>query len=101
MKDMAGMYLTTRSRPLALTTFPSLSMMAPSLTKVRGRMQIRGGKRWPVLPLAILTLVALALGFLLHAVLTGEPLRLRDRDSPQAPPPPKPNPPGPPRAALR
>ena len=48
-------------------------------------MQIRGGKRWPVLPLAILTLVALALGFLLHAVLTGEPLRLRGRDSAKAP----------------
>src|SRR3989304_6195811 len=39
-------------------------------------MKIRGGPGGPLLPLVMLALVALGLGFRLHAVVTREPLRL-------------------------
>ena len=50
-------------------------MMAPTLDKRGGVMEVRGGRQWPVLPLAVLVLVSLGLGFLLHVILTGEPSR--------------------------
>jgi len=49
-------------------------------------MKMWRGRQWPVFPLVVLVLVALGLGFLLHAVLTEEPLWL-GQAAKTAPPP--------------
>jgi len=49
-------------------------------------MKMWRGRQWPVFPLVVLVLVALGLGFLLHAVLTEEPLRF-GQAAKTAPPP--------------